>query len=393
MKEKSKMTTLSNGILWLGAAISVAEIMTGAMLAPIGFKKGVIAIVIGHAIGFLLMLLSGLIGAKSGKNSMESVKMTFGKRGGTAFALMNIAQLIGWSSIMIASGAKAANRLFPSVGVWIWTIAIGALIVLWTIKGLKDISALNALAMILLFAVTVGLSVQIFSHDGNEISQLGSIMSFSMGIELAVAMPVSWLPLISDYTHSSRKPMQATVVSCAVYFAGSCWMYIIGLGSAIFVGTSDIVDIMIRGGFVYAGLTVIVLSTVTTTFLDVYSAAASTKSVYDKVDSSITAASVCVSAVILANLSFMEEMESFLYLISSVFVPMICVQIVDFFCFGNGKEKSGYVNMFLWAIGFAIYRLFLHSAKMPMGITATSMIIIIALSYVVNKFVEKSKNK
>ena len=97
-------------------------------------------------------------------------------------------------------------------------------------------------------------------------------MSFGAAVELAVAMPLSWLPLISDYTREAKQPVKATAVSAIVYGIVSCFMYLIGMGASIFTGESDIAQIMVKAGLGAAGLLIVVFSTVTTTFLDAYSA-------------------------------------------------------------------------------------------------------------------------
>ena len=61
-------------------------------------------------------------------------------------------------------------------------------------------------------------------------------------------MPLSWLPLISDYTRDAEKPTPATWVSVIVYGLVSCWMYVIGMGAAIFTGEYDIAVIMVKAG-------------------------------------------------------------------------------------------------------------------------------------------------
>lgn len=91
-----------------------------------------------------------------------------------------------------------------------------------------------------------------------------------------------WLPLISDYTREAEKPFAATCVSTVVYGVISCWMYVIGMGAAIFTGESDIAQIMVKAGLGIVGLLIIVFSTVTTTFLDAYSAGVSSVSVSKK---------------------------------------------------------------------------------------------------------------
>lgn len=94
-----------------------------------------------------------------------------------------------------------------------------------------------------------------------------ALIWFGAGVELAIAMPLSWLPLISDYTREAEDPVKASLVSSIVYGIVSCWMYLIGLGAALFTGEYDIAQIMLKAGLGIAGLLIIVFSTVTTTFL------------------------------------------------------------------------------------------------------------------------------
>ncbi len=79
-------------------------------------------------------------------------------------------------------------------------------------------------------------------------------LSFGAAVELAVAMPLSWLPLISDYTREAEKPFAATMTSTVVYGIVSTWMYVIGMGAAIFTGEYDIAQIMVKAGLGIAGL-------------------------------------------------------------------------------------------------------------------------------------------
>jgi purine-cytosine permease-like protein len=88
-------------------------------------------------------------------------------------------------------------------------------------------------------------------------------------------MPLSWLPLIADYTKDAKNETGGTVWSAIGYFIGSTLMYLIGLGGALFAGTSDISEILISVGLPVIALFIVLFSTVTTTFLDVYSAAVS----------------------------------------------------------------------------------------------------------------------
>ena len=117
MKEKisikEKGTSVSaNSLIWFGAGVSIAEILTGTYLAPLGFGKGLAAIVLGHVIGCALLFMAGLIGGYTRRSSMETVKMSFGQKGSLLFCGLNVLQLVGWTSIMIYDGGLAANGIF-----------------------------------------------------------------------------------------------------------------------------------------------------------------------------------------------------------------------------------------------------------------------------------------
>ena len=108
MNEK-RTSVFSNGLIWFGAGVSLAEILTGTYFAPLGFGKAMAAILLGHLIGGLMMFAAGMIGAKERKSAMETVKMSFGEKGSLLFAVLNVLQLVGWTAIMIYDGALAAD--------------------------------------------------------------------------------------------------------------------------------------------------------------------------------------------------------------------------------------------------------------------------------------------
>ena len=107
MSEK-RTSLFENGLIWFGAGVSIAEILTGTYLASLGMKKGLAAILLGHLIGCVLLFLAGVIGGKVRKSAMETVKISFGQKGSLFFALLNVIQLVGWTAIMIYDGALAA---------------------------------------------------------------------------------------------------------------------------------------------------------------------------------------------------------------------------------------------------------------------------------------------
>ena len=372
---EKRTSLLDNALIWFGAGVSIAEILTGTYFSSLGFGRGLAAILVGHVIGCIMLFLAGVIGGTSRKSAMETTKSSFGSKGGLLFAILNVLQLVGWTAIMIYDGALAADGIF-SAGRWVWCLIIGLLIIVWILIGITNLGKLNTVAMVLLFLLTIVLCRVIF-FSGNVITSLpDDSLSFGAAVELAVAMPLSWLPLISDYTREAKEPVKATAVSAIVYGLVSCWMYIIGMGASLFTGESDIAQILLKAGLSIAGLLIIVFSTVTTTFLDAYSAGISSESVLAKLKGNHAAIAVTIIGTIAAILFPMDDITDFLYLIGSVFAPMIAVQIADFFILHRDRKESDFDwrSLILWFIGFVIYRM-LMKVDLPVGNTLPDMVI------------------
>ena len=393
MKE-NRTSVFSNGLIWFGAGVSLAEILTGTYFAPLGFGKAMAAILLGHLIGGLMMFAAGMIGAKERKSAMETVKMSFGSKGSLLFAFLNVLQLIGWTAIMIYDGALAADGMLHT-GLWVWALVIGALIALWIIVGLTNLGKINTIAMTALFILSLILFKVIFfgTQAAAPMVDDGSL-TFGAAVELAVAMPLSWLPLISDYTREAEKPFAATLASVVTYSLVSIFMYMIGMGAAIYTGEYDIAQIMLKTGLGIVGLLIIVFSTVTTTFLDAYSAGVSAVSISDKIKEKWAALVVTVIGTIAAIVYPMDNITDFLYLIGSVFAPMIAVQIADYFILKKADAQGRsfvWKNLIIWLIGFIVYRL-LMQVDTPVGNTLPDMAITILLCLIADQITSRGKN-
>ena len=218
-------------------------------------------------------------------------------------------------------------------------------------------------------------------------------MTFGAAVELSVAMPLSWLPLISDYTREAAKPVKATAVSAIVYGIVSCWMYTIGMGAAIFTGEGNIASIMVKAGLGIAGLLIIIFSTVTTTFLDAYSAGVSSESIIEGISPKQVGIVVTVVGTVAAIAFPMDDITDFLYLIGSVFAPMIAIQIADFFLLkkDESSKAANVPNLVIWVIGFLAYRGLMH-VDMPVGNTLPDMLITIVICFAVRKVALLGKN-
>ena len=389
-----KRTSLfENGLIWFGAGVSLAEILTGTSFSSLGFGRGLAAILLGHVIGCVLLFLSGVIGGRQRLSAMETVRGSFGSRGTVFFALLNVLQLLGWTAIMIYDGALAAGGIF-SIGHWVWCLVIGGLIILWVLIGITNLGKLNTFAMAALFLLTLILCKVIFFGGSAAVTLPDDSLTFGAAVELAVAMPLSWLPLISDYTREAEKPVKAAAVSAIIYGLVSCWMYIIGMGAAMRTGESDIAQIMLKAGLGTAGLLIIIFSTVTTTFLDADSAGISFESISKRIPGKYAAIVAALLGTIGAIVFPMDDITGFLYLIGSVFAPMIAIQIADFFLLHrNSSHKALDPRAFiLWIIGFVLYRLLMRF-DIPVGNTLPDMLITMLLCILAEKLLpDKSKN-
>ncbi|MCX7781428.1 MAG: putative hydroxymethylpyrimidine transporter CytX [Negativicutes bacterium] len=383
--------------LWFGAAVSVAEILAGGLLAPLGFAAGVAAIVLGHVMGCCLLVLGGVIGSRERMPAIQSTRISFGAYGSVLFSGLNILQLVGWTAVMIMSAGKSINEITKIV--WgidnftLWCLAVSGLIMLWIAMGRESgWKKLNAVAVAMLFALTLVLSAVVFKDGGLLAKAPEAGMSFGEGVELSVVMPLSWLPLIADYTRFARTSRGAAWGSWLGYFAGSSWMYIIGLGAAIAAGNADPAAMMLAANLGLAALGIIVLATVTTTFMDAYSAGVSYTNIMPKANEKYVALLMTVLGAVLALVADMEQYEVFLLAIGSVFAPLFAVLLTDYFILKNRTIKPelliNWGALAVWALGVALYYQFLKLG-LVLGATIPVMLITGALYMAVGRYTEK----
>lgn len=377
-------------MIWFGAGVSIAEILTGTYFASLGLRNALLTILIGHLIGCTLLFFAGYIGGKARKSAMETTKMSFGQKGGLFFALMNVIQLIGWTAIMIYDGALSANAIW-NTGIWLWALVIGLLIILWIKIGITNLGKINTVTMTALFILTLVLCKVIFFGNGSAAPISEGGLTFGGAVEMAVAMPLSWMPLISDYTKEAEKPFAATLTSSVTYGIISCWMYIIGMGAALFAGTTDISLIMVRAGLGLAGLLIVVFSTVTTTFLDAYSAGISAESLTSRISGKTMGIVVAVIGTVGAMLFPMDDITNFLYFIGSVFAPMIAIMIADFLVKADDSGRDfQWVNLLVWLLGFCLYR-YLMTVDFVLGNTFPDILITMIVALIARKLLPQER--
>lgn len=372
---------LALGALWFGAAVSLAEIATGGLVAGAGLFRGTAASLAGHAVGALLFAGAGWISWTSGKKAIAACDDAFGPGGPVLFGVLNFVQLVGWTAVMVAVGARSLQAAVPA-GETAWKLILGAAVFAWAVAGPDALGKANAAAGAALGVLCVALSAVAFGAlaSGTRAPVAPDPLSFGAAFELSVVMPLSWLPLVGDYVAGAPKGKPAVLASAAAYGAGSAWMFAIGMAAALAFGSTDPVAVFAgsraaAASFAAAAAAAIVLlSTLTTAFLDARSAGVSLHAALPRVDERLGAAIAAAAGLGLALASPAEKFESFLLLVGGVFAPLYAVLFADRLLppqRGEPAFRRG-AAFACWAAGVVAYRA-LGSASTPIGVSLPVM--------------------
>ena len=386
----------ANGIIWFGVAISVSEIEAGIEIGAAAARDSLwLPLVLGHIFGGILLFFVGLIGARVRLNAMETTKSSFGKYGSKFFAALNTFQLLAWVAVLNAQGASALAGLNLPISFPLTCVILAALIAAWVYVGIRRSANVTTVVMAALTVLLAILSVKLFglgsgsSAAANVASAAGNAatataLKFWNIFEISIAMPISWLPVISDYTKDAEKPVKATAISAIAYTFASLWMYIIGIEISGIGAGNNIAQAILLAGLGIPGIIIVVLSTVTTNFLAANSAGESSKAIYSKINPKIAGVIVSFLSAALAISGIMEHYISFLYLIASVFAPMAAVLLVSFYFSKERTESLGawLWNIFAWLAGFIAYQVAEHFDSVFLGPTLLAVIVSAAFASV-----------
>jgi putative hydroxymethylpyrimidine transporter CytX len=396
-------------LLWTGAAISLGEIWAGGLLAPLGLVGGLLAILLGHVIGNTPMALGGVIGSRHGVPSMVSTRGALGLRGSYLPAALNVVQLVGWTAVMLWICGQAAVHLAPGgIGAKAWVAIAGALTTLWALTGRRFWKLLQRVAVILLVALSAVMSYAVLKHHG--ISSLLSVkptgaMSFVQGLDIVIAMPISWLPLVSDYSRFAIDARRSFWGTWWGYLLAGSWMYAVGLCAALASSAetpdSMVMSLMALMGLAGPALVIVLLSTVTTTFLDIYSNAISAMSIFPKLNERLTVAACGMAGTVIAVFFPAAEYEQFLLFIGAMFCPLFGIVLADYFILKRMQYAAAelfgcmlyrYTHGFnipaiaAWGCGIALYRIAAHSgwtcgASLPSMAGAAVIYLLLRLTF------------
>jgi putative hydroxymethylpyrimidine transporter CytX len=407
-------------LLWIGAAISISEIFTGGMLASLGLARGLMTILIGHLIGAGFLACAGYISFLRKANAMEIVAECFGP-GGRIIAFCNVVQLLGWTIVMVVQAGSALTGLIPALPFSLGALVLALLVLIWALmfgspagQGIHSfIVALLAILCVVLFAEAAGLGGAAGSageaFTGGGVS--GHPMSLMLAVELSIAMPVSWLPLVGDYSHKADSPVTAALMPFAGYFAGSVLMYALGLFIAV-QGGGDIFTFIAGSRFRLVACAVVLLSTLTTAFLDLYSAVVSLGQLTgprkrgkagekggpggrDRLSLLGAGIFTLIVSALFPVERYSSFLTAFLTVIGMVFVPVYALLFIDFLfrrgkrTAADGEKRSGAAFLrllFIAALGMGGYRLF---TRYELGIPSLLSMALVWALYLANRYAGK----
>ncbi|MDR2933047.1 MAG: putative hydroxymethylpyrimidine transporter CytX [Oscillospiraceae bacterium] len=373
-------------LLWIGASVSISEIVTGGLLAPLGLVKGAAAVIVGHLIGTLLLAFGGYVSFSRGQNAMATVTWSMGKGGGAVVALCNVVQLVGWTIVMIVQAGSALTAIVPAFPFKPVALILSVLVVLWALILGSPARRLNDVVVIALSVMCIVLFVEVFRGAAGDIIGLHSDMSMMLAIELSIAMPVSWLPLIGDYTRGAGSRTCAATMPFIGYFCGSVLMYLLGLVIAVFSG-GDFFAFIASSRFRLPACAVVILSTLTTAFLDLYSAAVSSKQIIrtrsPRMPVLVMGVFAALAAVLFPVERYGDFLTGFLGVIGMVFVPVYTVLFLDFLMKKPvAQSRFNWRNLGVAAIGMVGYRFFsMYDILIP---TVMSILLVSVFYFLLN---------
>jgi NCS1 family nucleobase:cation symporter-1 len=372
-------------LLWGSLGVSLLVLVAGTFLVPaLSLRDALLAIVVGGVIGNVMLGLAGLIGAQARVPAMVLLRAPLGRRGSYLATGLNVSQNLGWAIfelLIIATAASAlSERVFDFRGKWLWAIVFGAVAC-----GLALLGPISFVRQwVRRFALWVVLASLVYltwwAIDGADLgalwSQPGEGGRFWDGVDLMIALPASWLPLIADYTRFARKRRDAFVGSAVGYLVPNAWLYAVGALIVLSRGISDSTDLMttIATGSLASGLALLALTVDETdeAFANVYSTAVSLQNVLPHVSQRLLILLASGAATVGALAITWAQYEAFLFLLGSFFVPLFGVLLGDWLLAGRRYTRSDVFDapalrpelIAAWLVGFALYQ-WLH----PLGPT------------------------
>ncbi|QTL03057.1 putative hydroxymethylpyrimidine transporter CytX [Aquabacter sp. L1I39] len=337
--------------LWFSLGIGLLVLQAGALLTPaLSLGTALAAILAGSVLGVVLLALVGVIGADTGLASMAMLRPTLGVRGAVLPTCINVIQLVGWGSfeiIIMSQAADALMRATLDVSMpMAWTVVFGLLATLIAVLGPVSFVRrfLRAWGLWLILAAAGWLTFRLLAqHDFSALFARPAEggLGFGGAVDLVVAMPLSWLPLICDYSRFGKSPSGVFRGTAVGYFIANVWFY--GLGAAYGLATGEEMSLVTALATAGSGLALllILLDETDNAFADIHSAAVSTGTLFGRVPAlALGFGALCTFIALTVPLA---QYEGFLLLIGSVFAPLFGVVLADHFLVRRRRIEADHI--------------------------------------------------
>ncbi|UUZ63509.1 cytosine permease [Polaromonas sp. P1-6] len=364
--------------LWLSLGVGLLVMQVGAYLVPaLGAQAALAVIVCGSILGAGLLAWTAKIGCDSGLSSSGLMHATYGSNFARLPVLLNILQLIGWTTfelVVMRDGTVAIARQSGSfMGAWwpllatlLWGAVLLALLSGSMVKLVRKFIGRYGLPLVI--ASLLWLSWQFLAKAGTQgIVELWNRpgaggMSTLSALDLVIAMPVSWLPLVADFARHGRDGNSALRGTWLGYAIANIWCYALGVLVAITTPSTDLVAALLlaQGGLIALGL--ILIDEVDNAYGDLYSGSVAGHSLKPGWSVRRWGMALAVLCTALALVLPMHSLEPFLLMLSSVFVPLYGVILARLA--GHARvvslvteRKVNYSAVVIWLLGIACYHL------------------------------------
>ncbi|MFB9235633.1 purine-cytosine permease family protein [Plantactinospora siamensis] len=326
------------------------------------------AIVVGAAIGSVLLGLGAAAGAREGVPMMVLLRGLLGRRVSYLPTALNLVQCVGWATFEIWVIAEAAARALH-LPRWPFVLAAGVAATLMALRPLGAVRVLARYAVWAALACTAYLFVDVLTHPIAPAGS-GGATSFWTAADIVVALPVSWFPLVADYTRHARGPRTAFTGATVGYGLATVAFFALGVLalSAYRAAGLDVIGALLAVPLGAVAVGVLVVVELDEAFANIYSTALSAQNIAARLDRRILAALVGALATLLAFTLDVLSYEPFLFLIGATFVPLVGVFVVRYFLVPRGawdtsdRARARPVLLVPWAAGFVAYQLTLPSA-------------------------------
>ena len=364
--------------LWFSLGVGLLVMQVGAYLVPAtGIKEAVWATLLGSLLGAAMLAWVGKIGCDTGLSSAGLMHRTYGSFFAKLPVLLNIVQLLGWTTfemVVMREGSIAiANQtLNLNLSGWVITLActlLWGLVLLGLLAGsmlklVRHVVSRYALPLVILSLIWLSWQfgsrladtgwAEFWNRPGD-----GSMTMFG-ALDLVIAMPVSWLPLVADYARHGRSGRSAFTGIWLGYAIANMWCYALGVViiSTVEPGTDMVSALLLaQGGLIALGL--ILVDELDNAYGDLYSSSVSTHSLLPKWSIRRWGITWAVVSTALALVLPIHSLEPFLLTLSSVFVPLYGVILGRNVLGGSQRPaaKKGLVAWpaLLWLLGIACY--------------------------------------